>query len=217
MRQRLPHIELPPSEAPGCSDAASPSPICYNLALPALVPSAGASSHHGLLYHQIPRRDTAPEAAGNLDRQRPAERQRYITPPPAGETAPRARLPHRPPRLPPASLPPLRSRCGRPPHTPVTPPPPHPPTIRTQLTPRLARWAHTDAQNFAPSAAWIKIPRNRVNARREFFYATPSEVRELLAEVAGDLLEFTELPEAAEYHQSVNDKAHSEGLASSTL
>jgi hypothetical protein len=45
---------------------------------------------------------------------------------------------------------------------------------------------------------------NRVNARREFFYATPAEVRKLLAEVAGDLLEFTELPEATEYHQSVN-------------
>lgn len=54
---------------------------------------------------------------------------------------------------------------------------------------------------------------NRVNARREFFYATPSEVRELLAEVAGDLLEFTELPEAAEYHQSVNETAHNTGQA----
>jgi len=54
---------------------------------------------------------------------------------------------------------------------------------------------------------------NRVNARREFFYATPSEVRELLADVAGDLLEFTELPEAAEYHQSVNDMARNEGHA----
>jgi hypothetical protein len=53
---------------------------------------------------------------------------------------------------------------------------------------------------------------NRVNARREFFYATPSEVRILLAEVAGDLLEFTELPEAAEYHQSVNGKAHATDL-----
>lgn len=46
---------------------------------------------------------------------------------------------------------------------------------------------------------------NRVNLRREFFYATPAEVRDLLAAVAGDLLEFTEAPEAFEYHQSVND------------
>ncbi|WP_203590293.1 DUF4041 domain-containing protein [Streptomyces sp. SID13031] len=45
---------------------------------------------------------------------------------------------------------------------------------------------------------------NRVNLRREFFYATPIEVRDLLAAVAGDLLEFTEAAEAFEYHQSVN-------------
>jgi hypothetical protein len=46
---------------------------------------------------------------------------------------------------------------------------------------------------------------NRVNLRREFFYATPAEVRDLLAEVAGDLLEYTDSAEAFEYHQSVND------------
>lgn len=46
---------------------------------------------------------------------------------------------------------------------------------------------------------------NRVNLRREFFYATPSEVRDLLADVAGDLLEYTDSAEAFEYHQSVND------------
>lgn len=46
---------------------------------------------------------------------------------------------------------------------------------------------------------------NRVNLRREFFYATPAEVRDLLADVAGDLLEYTESAEAFEYHQSVND------------
>ena len=33
---------------------------------------------------------------------------------------------------------------------------------------------------------------NRINARREFFYATPAEVREALKDVAGNLLEFTE-------------------------
>jgi hypothetical protein len=46
---------------------------------------------------------------------------------------------------------------------------------------------------------------NRVNLRREFFYATPAEVRDLLADVAGDLLECTDSAEAFEYHQSVND------------
>jgi hypothetical protein len=44
---------------------------------------------------------------------------------------------------------------------------------------------------------------NRVNLRREFFYATPSEVKALLGEVAGALLHFEDLPEALEYHQSL--------------
>lgn len=43
---------------------------------------------------------------------------------------------------------------------------------------------------------------NFVNERREFFFATPSEVRMLLAEKLGGLLEFTEAPEALEYFQS---------------
>ncbi|MFF0492466.1 DUF4041 domain-containing protein [Nocardia sp. NPDC004068] len=43
---------------------------------------------------------------------------------------------------------------------------------------------------------------NRVNPRREFFYATPLEAREHLKELAGDLLEFNEFPEAVEFHQS---------------
>lgn len=43
---------------------------------------------------------------------------------------------------------------------------------------------------------------NRVNLRREFFYATPSEARDLLVELTGELLQFTEEPEALEYHQS---------------
>ena len=43
---------------------------------------------------------------------------------------------------------------------------------------------------------------NRVNLRREFFYATPAEARDLLTELAGDLLQFDELPEAVEFHQS---------------
>ena len=43
---------------------------------------------------------------------------------------------------------------------------------------------------------------NRVNLRREFFYATPSEARDLLKELTGELLQFEEVPEALEYHQS---------------
>jgi hypothetical protein len=45
---------------------------------------------------------------------------------------------------------------------------------------------------------------NFVNQRREFFFATPSEVRELLADKVGGLLEFTEEPTALEYFQSRN-------------
>lgn len=43
---------------------------------------------------------------------------------------------------------------------------------------------------------------NLVNARREFFFATPTEVRELLIDKVGGLLEFNETPEAPEYYQS---------------
>ena len=43
---------------------------------------------------------------------------------------------------------------------------------------------------------------NHVNERREFFFATPAEVRALLVEKVGGLLEFTEAPEAPEYFQS---------------
>jgi len=43
---------------------------------------------------------------------------------------------------------------------------------------------------------------NFVNERREFFFTTPSEVRALLAEKVGGLLEFAEAPEASEYFQS---------------
>ena len=50
---------------------------------------------------------------------------------------------------------------------------------------------------------------NRVNLRREFFYATPAEARDLLQELAGELLQFEELPEAIEFHQSHNARAAS--------
>jgi hypothetical protein len=44
---------------------------------------------------------------------------------------------------------------------------------------------------------------NRANARREFFFASPAEVRDALVEKIGNLLEFTEHAECAEYLQSV--------------
>lgn len=43
---------------------------------------------------------------------------------------------------------------------------------------------------------------NLVNERREFFFVTPSEVREVLAERVGGLLEFEEEPTAEQYFQS---------------
>ncbi|MDX6235049.1 MAG: hypothetical protein QOH68_4209, partial [Nocardioidaceae bacterium] len=43
---------------------------------------------------------------------------------------------------------------------------------------------------------------NRVNLRREFFYATPAEARDLLKALTGELLQFDEMPEAVEFHQS---------------
>jgi len=43
---------------------------------------------------------------------------------------------------------------------------------------------------------------NHVNERREFFFATPHEVRLVLADKVGNLLEFTEEPEATQFHQS---------------
>jgi Domain of unknown function (DUF4041)/T5orf172 domain/Protein of unknown function (DUF2510) len=48
---------------------------------------------------------------------------------------------------------------------------------------------------------------NLVNLRREFFYATPIEVRDLLAQLEGsNLLSFEERPEAVEWHQSENTR-----------
>jgi hypothetical protein len=43
---------------------------------------------------------------------------------------------------------------------------------------------------------------NLVNQRREFFFATPAEVREVLLESVGNLLEFTDEPEATQFMQS---------------
>ncbi|HET6505332.1 MAG TPA: DUF4041 domain-containing protein [Baekduia sp.] len=43
---------------------------------------------------------------------------------------------------------------------------------------------------------------NHVNLRREFFFATPAQVRSVLMEKVGNLLEFAEEPEATQYLQS---------------
>lgn len=48
---------------------------------------------------------------------------------------------------------------------------------------------------------------NRVNRRREFFYASPLEAKQHLLELAGDLLQYEEASEALEYHQSLTLKA----------
>lgn len=49
---------------------------------------------------------------------------------------------------------------------------------------------------------------NHVNARREFFFASPREVQTVLAAKVGNLLEFTEEGEATEYLQSVSQWPH---------
>lgn len=45
---------------------------------------------------------------------------------------------------------------------------------------------------------------NLVNQRREFFYATPDEVKDLIGNLGGSVLEFVSEPEASEWHQSEN-------------
>lgn len=45
---------------------------------------------------------------------------------------------------------------------------------------------------------------NQANARKEFFFATPAEVRDVLLSKVGNLLEFHEEAEATEYLQSVS-------------
>lgn len=51
---------------------------------------------------------------------------------------------------------------------------------------------------------------NWVNRRREFFYVSPGEAKQHLLELAGELLEYTDEPEAVEYRQSLN---HAKALA----
>lgn len=50
--------------------------------------------------------------------------------------------------------------------------------------------------------AFAKRRVNHVNQRREFFFATPEEVRTVLLEQVGNLLEFASQPEATQYVQS---------------
>lgn len=47
---------------------------------------------------------------------------------------------------------------------------------------------------------------NLVNQRREFFYATPAEVKEALTGLTGEILSYEESPPAVEYHQSHNQR-----------
>jgi hypothetical protein len=48
---------------------------------------------------------------------------------------------------------------------------------------------------------------NLVNQHREFFYATPAEVRDALEQFDHSLLTFVEAPEAEEWHQSENARS----------
>jgi hypothetical protein len=54
---------------------------------------------------------------------------------------------------------------------------------------------------------------NLVNQRREFFRATPLEAKAHLAELAGELLQFQDVPEALEYRESLTRAQGSEGSA----
>lgn len=54
---------------------------------------------------------------------------------------------------------------------------------------------------------------NMVNARREFFFVTPREVKDALLELKGDLLSFDEAAEAVEWRQSVGLQPPDRGKA----
>jgi hypothetical protein len=54
---------------------------------------------------------------------------------------------------------------------------------------------------------------NLVNQRREFFRATPREAKMHLAELAGELLQFQDVPEALEYRESLAQSQRSEESA----
>jgi hypothetical protein len=48
---------------------------------------------------------------------------------------------------------------------------------------------------------------NRINLRREFFYASPAEVKLHLQDLAGELLQYEEIPEALEFRQGDSQSA----------
>ncbi|WP_243637000.1 GIY-YIG nuclease family protein [Rhodococcus sp. Eu-32] len=50
---------------------------------------------------------------------------------------------------------------------------------------------------------------NQVNQRREFFYANPAEVLEALRRNVGEVISFTEEPEAEEYWVSIGKRSAS--------
>lgn len=56
---------------------------------------------------------------------------------------------------------------------------------------------------------------NKVNQRREFFHTTPAEVKALLHQLAGNILDYTDEAEAPEYHQSLASIAASTPLQAS--
>lgn len=57
---------------------------------------------------------------------------------------------------------------------------------------------------------------NLVNQRREFFRATPLEAKTHLAELAGELLQFQDVPEALEYRESLTRAKRSEASPRAT-
>ncbi len=57
---------------------------------------------------------------------------------------------------------------------------------------------------------------NLVNLRREFFRATPLEAKAHLAELAGELLQFQDVPEALEYRESLTQSQRSVASARAT-
>lgn len=54
---------------------------------------------------------------------------------------------------------------------------------------------------------------NLVNRRREFFYASPEDAKQLLLELAGHILKYEDLPEALEYHQSRTQRDQGSALS----
>ena len=58
---------------------------------------------------------------------------------------------------------------------------------------------------------------NSVNRRREFFRATAIETKAHLAELAGELLEFTDVPEALEYRQCLAERGKAVGTTDAVV